>query len=120
VRLRGTKGCWTGTLDATPGLADGESPGGASRRIPVCAGETIAVRLRTAPGGQPAHVWIDSDSGSSLSGHQLSTIPPGATGTVYDTAPPGTHTMNVTLGPGIEGGRIASARTGVLGHCLAR
>jgi hypothetical protein len=118
--LRGIPDCWTGTFDDNPGLADGESPGGASRKIPVCPGETIAVEARTAAGGQPSHVYIDSDSGSAMSGHQLVAIGPGATGTAYGTAPPGTRTMTVTLGPGIEGGKIASARIGTLGRCLGR
>jgi hypothetical protein len=120
AQLRGVKGCWTGTFDGTLGLADGESASGASRKVPVCTGETLAVQITTAPNGQPSRVWIDSDSGSAMSGHQTATIAPGASGTVYGTAPPGTRTMNVTLAPGTEGGAITSARTAVLGRCHAR
>jgi hypothetical protein len=119
VRLRGTSGCWAGRFDRIAGLRDGESPAGASRRIRVCAGETLAVELRTAAGGDPSQVLIDSDSGSALSGHEATIVAPNARETAYATAPPGTRTMNVTLVPGAAGGAIESARTGVLGHCRA-
>jgi hypothetical protein len=120
VRLRGTRNCWSGTLDATPGLTDGESPGGVSREIPVCPGETVAVQVSTAAGGQASQMWLDSDSGSAMSGHQTRTIAPDSTETAYDTAPRGAHTMTVRIGPGIDGATVTSARIGVLGSCFAR
>ncbi len=120
VRLRGTSGCWSGTLAGAPGLADGESMGGVHRRIPACPGETIVATVRTAPGGQPSQVWLDSDSGSPKAGHQTTTIAPDATGALHLTAPPGTREVVVTIGAGSEGAKVVSARTDVLGACDAR
>jgi hypothetical protein len=116
-RLRGRPGCWIGSFDDAPGLADGESPGGTSRSVPVCPGQTVAVQVTTAPGGQSAHVSLGTDSGDALSGHAGGDVAPGSTGWVYGTANPGTHTTSVGLTPGIGGGAITRARIGLLGRC---
>lgn len=115
--LRGRPGCWVGSFDTKPGLADGESPGGTSRSVPVCPGQTVAVQVTTAPGGQSAHVSLGTDSGDALSGHTGGDVAPGSTGWVYGTANPGTHTMSVGLTPGIGGGAITRVRIGLLGTC---
>lgn len=116
--LRGRPGCWTGTFDAASGLADGESAGGAHRVVAVCPGQAVAVQLRTAAGGQAAHVWLDADGGNEA-GHTSGTVPPGRSGWVYGTVPPGARTITVTIGPGIYGGTITRARIGLLGRCAS-
>lgn len=114
-RLRGTAGCWSGAVDREPGLAEGER---AAHPVPVCAGETLVMRVRTAAGGDASQAWVDGDSGSAKSGHQTALLAPGSTTTLYATAPPGTNVMTVTVQPG-AGAHVASVRTAVLGRCDA-
>ncbi|HZV72980.1 MAG TPA: hypothetical protein VFF79_04620 [Conexibacter sp.] len=104
-------------FDARLGLAKGERLAGASRSVPACPGQTVAVELTTAPGGQPATVVLNSDSGDALSGHTSGEVLPGTTGRVYATAPPNTHAMTVAITPPIGGGAITRARIGLLGRC---
>ncbi len=117
--LRAGGHCWSGTLDATPGLADGESSGGVTRNVPVCPGETVAVQLTTVGGAQPAFVTLNADGGDAFAGHTSGTVSPGTTGWVYGTAPPKTHTVGVGVVPGAGGGAIVHVRVGLLGHCAA-
>lgn len=115
-RLAGSPRCWTGHFDKAPGLSDGESPGGASRSVPACPGQTVAVQLTTAPSGQDAQVALNSDSGDAKAGHSGGAVPPGTTAWIYGTAPARTRTTTVTIVPGV-GGAIERVRLGLLGPC---
>jgi hypothetical protein len=101
---------------ARPRIVARPGGGATTHTVPVCPGETVAVELTTGPGGAPAQVRIDADSGDAKAGHTGGTVAPGTTGRVHGTAPPGTRAASVAIVPG-EGGTVESARIGLLGRC---
>ena len=115
-RLIGRPGCWVGPLDHEPGVSAAEAPGGVSRTLAVCAGQTIAVRPDVAAQGAPAQVAIDFDGRDPLLGLQTGLVLPGAATRVFGTAPRDARSVVITVTPG-AGGLVRSIAVGVKGSC---
>ena len=91
-----------------------------SRSINVCPGETLAVNVTQAPGGDPSAVLVQFSGGNPADDIQPGATVPGTEQTIYATAPPGATSADITLGPS-PGARIVSANIAKLGHfCLKR
>jgi hypothetical protein len=114
--LRGMPQCWTGTLNADPGLTAAESPTGASRAVPTCSGQIVGAHITTAPGGDASQAALNFDGVDAKSGHTAGAIQPGQAEWIYGTAPRGAHQVVITLLPGASA-KIVSAHIGVLGAC---
>ena len=99
--LAGRPGCWAGSgkLDSTAGYRAEESPGGISRVVPTCPGQTLFVETATHGGGTPLTVAIDYDTSTTTRGRARGQVAPGHSGVVAGTAPPRATKAIVQLYP---------------------
>jgi hypothetical protein len=106
----GVPACWGG-----PRTADGGLIVSATRTVPVCAGETLAVSLAEAQGGGPASVFIEFTGGNPQDGVQPGEVVPGHPQWIYATTPSGVTSASIIVNP-TGGAKIISASIGRLGR----
>jgi 4-amino-4-deoxy-L-arabinose transferase-like glycosyltransferase len=88
----GAQPCWTGPLDADPGLTATESPGGVTATVPACPGATY--RATATVTGTAGSVRITLSAGTAPAS-SLGEAAPGATATSVLTVPENATSLNV-------------------------
>lgn len=115
-RLAGAPGCWSGTLDRSPGYAAEESPAGITRVLAACPGQTTAVQVQTGAAPQPVAVSVQFDNAGPFQGRSQVQVGANRRDIAAATAPPGATQVTVALNPP-PGAVVRSARIGTVGSC---